>query len=121
MKKARHLHLVAPERTYVVARTRLVVPGRPYVVAECAGGAVASAPDGLEMIARSTMLRQPSLREALEAWEAQDDGLMRRDEGAGDRLSRGVRSVSPAERAARAAHPSTIAKHPFAPHSPPAS
>ena len=121
MKKARHLQVVAPERSYVVARTRLVVPGRPYVVAECAAGALASAPDGLEMIGRSAMLRQPSLREALEAWDAQDDSLMRRDDQAGERLGRRVRSISPAERAARAAHPSTIAKHTFAPYSPPAS
>lgn len=113
--------MVGPERTYVVARTRLVVPGRPYVVAEVAAGALASAPEGLEMIGRSAMLRQPSLREALESWEAKDEGLMRRDDEATERLSRASRAISPSERAARAAHPSTLAKHGFAPFTGPAS
>lgn len=121
MRKARHLRVVGPERSYVVARTKLVVPGRPYVVAECAAGALASAPEGLEMVGRSAMLRQPSLRDALEAWEAKDDSLMRRDEEAADRVSRTVRRVSPSERAARAAHPSTIAKQGFGPPLGPAS
>lgn len=109
MNKARHLRLVEAERTYVVARTSLVVPGRPYVVAECAAGAVASAPPGLEMIARSGMQADPSLREALAAWEAQDDGLMRRDDDARTRLKSAIpggRSIEDA----RAAHPSTLAK-----------
>lgn len=113
--------MVGPERSYVVARTQLVVPGRPYVVAEVAAGALASAPEGLEMIGRSAMLRQPSLREALEAWDAKDDELMRRDDEATERLGRATRTVSPSERAARAAHPSTLAKHGFAPFTGPAS
>lgn len=110
MNDARILRLVDPERCYVVARTRLVVPGRPYIVAECAAGAAASAPEGLEMVDRSGMLGEPALREALEAWEARDDGLMRRDEEATERLRRAIRPVTASERAARAAHPSTIAK-----------
>ena len=109
MKHARHLRVVETERSYVVARTSLVVPGRPYVVAECAAGAVASAPPGLEMMTRGAMLRDASLRDALAAWEAHDDGLMRRDESARGRLKRAIPGArTPAE--ARAAHPSSLAK-----------
>lgn len=109
MNKARHLRVVEAERTYVVARTKLVVPGRPYVVAECAAGALASAPPGLEMIGRSIMLGDPSLRNALTAWESQDEDLMRRDETARSRLRRSLPGGRTAEEA-RAAHPSSLAK-----------
>lgn len=108
---ARRLHVVEErvDRVYVVARTRLVVPGRPYVVSECVGDALVSAPPGLETFTRPQMRREPSLASALEAWEEHDDSLERRERQARGNLSRSLPAQSTRARA-QAMHPSNLGR-----------
>lgn len=97
------------ERVYVVARTRLVVPGRPYIVAECSGAAFPDAP-GLERYRAGAMEQDPSLREALRAWRESDDSMGRRDASARGRLFQPPRLPSSTELSAREMHPSMMSR-----------
>ena len=77
---ARHLHAVRDEPegpAYVVARSQLVRPGAPFVLAHCADRAVAAvfALAGQEVHSRSEMERDPSLSTALRAWNTGDQHL----------------------------------------------
>ena len=85
---ARHLRVATPdERSYIVARTQLASPGRPYVVAECTPGALVSPPPGLETFTRGQMQKHRMLKDALRAWDEQDDTLAGRERAARARLT----------------------------------
>jgi len=100
---ARHLRIATPdERSYIVARTQLASPGRPYVVAECTPGALVSPPPGLETLTRAQMQRDRLLKDALAAWEGLDDTLAGRERTARARLTE-----SRSRARARAMHPSS--------------
>jgi hypothetical protein len=76
----RHLRPVpdSPDgAAYVVGRSIHVKPGSPYVMARCVDRVVASifALAGQEVMTRDEMRRDPSLKEALEAWDASDDSV----------------------------------------------
>lgn len=72
------------ERFCVVHRSELVLPGRPYVLSECAeelfAALSADISDDLTAHTREAMLADPGLCEALAAWEAGDDSLCRRED-----------------------------------------
>jgi len=109
MDTARHLRIIEQGHVYLVARTVLVTPGRPYVVAEVAPDTLIEAPPGLERLTRSEMTRADDLAAALGAWSDGDDALARRESDARRRLTAAPRPASRAERAARAMHPSRLA------------
>lgn len=76
----RHLRSVPdpPDRAaYVVAMTQHVQPGTPFVIACCVdiGVAAVFALAGQKVCTRQEMERDPALAEALQAWEAGDQGL----------------------------------------------
>lgn len=78
----RHLRPVPDSQdgaAYVVGRSVHVKPGTPYVIARCVDRVVASifALAGQEVMTRDEMRRDPSLKEALEAWDAGDDSVFR--------------------------------------------
>lgn len=78
----RHLSAVpdTPDgAAYVIACSQHVRPGAPFVIAKCVDRAVAAvfALAGQQVWGRREMERDPSLAEALSAWEAGDDSLFR--------------------------------------------
>ncbi len=91
---SRHLRLVpdSPEdaAAYVIGRTRHVRPGTPYVIARCIDRVVASvfAMSGQQVRTREQLLRDPSLAEALGAWEADDTSLFHQERQARAAYSR---------------------------------
>ena len=64
---------------FVVGRSKHVSPGAPFVIAHCVDRGVAAvfALAGQQVFTREEMWRQPSLAEALRAWETGDDHLFR--------------------------------------------
>jgi hypothetical protein len=108
---ARHLHAVPPPAegpAYVIGRSRHVSPGTSFVLAHCAGPAVAAvfALGGTEVRSRPEMEADAGLTEALRAWEAGDHGLFRREQAA--RAAFGKESRRDLMR--RLPHPSAVAK-----------
>jgi hypothetical protein len=80
-------------RYYVIHRSELVEPGRPYVLAECAeellaGLAADVAPD-LETVSETSMREDPELASAMSAWQAQDDSLCDRERAGAELLAGG--------------------------------
>jgi hypothetical protein len=80
IEMTRHLRPVPDSgdgAAYVIGRSSHVRPGTPYVIARCVDRVVASifALAGQEVMTRDEMLRDASLKEALEAWEAGDDSV----------------------------------------------
>jgi hypothetical protein len=78
----RHLRPVPdpPEgAAFVVGRSKHIRPGAPFVIARCVDRGVAAvfALAGQQVCTREEMAREPSLAEALEAWEAGDDELFK--------------------------------------------
>lgn len=113
----RHLRLVeATEghaRAYVVARTRFVRPGTPYVLVECPGEDIAQQPSGVMAYTRREMLERSELAAALTAWKDGDDQLLLKErmylaraEAAGGGMALTAKDT------ARAMHPSAMAKAP---------
>lgn len=105
---ARHLRIIDQDHVFLVARTMLVTPGRPYVVAEIAPDTIVESPPGLERLTRQEMARAGNLTGALEAWTDGDDSLLRREADARRRIT--PRPMSERERSARAMHPSRLSK-----------
>ena len=108
---ARHLHAVRDEPNgpaYVIARSQLVRPGAPFVLAHCADRGVAAvfALAGQEVHSRDEMERDPSLTAALRAWEAGDQRLFEQERTARaafrpDRSAEAMRAIP---------HPSLLGK-----------
>ena len=78
----RHLRPVpsSPEGpAFVVGRSKHVRPGAPFVIAQCADRGVAAvfALAGQQVFTREEMAREPSLAEALAAWESGEDQLFK--------------------------------------------
>ena len=76
----RHLRPVpdSPEGSaYVVGRSQHVRPGKPFVIAQCVHSGVAAvfALAGQRIFTREEMARDPSLAEALQAWDSGDASL----------------------------------------------
>jgi hypothetical protein len=115
---ARHLRLVeATEghaRAYVVALTRFVRPGTPYVVVECAGEDIAQQPSAVTAYTRMEMLDRPELAAALTLWKDGDDQLLLQERMYMDRAreASGGGVAITARDSARAMHPSSMAKSP---------
>lgn len=90
----RHLRAVPDQpdaAAYVVGRSVHVRPGTPYVIARCVDRVVASifALAGQEVLTRDQMMRDPSLDEALAAWDVSDDSVFRSERNARAAFARG--------------------------------
>ena len=93
----RHLRPVPGSRdgaAYVIGRSSHVGPGTPYVTARCVDRVVASifALAGQEVMTRDEMLRDASLKEALDAWEAGDDSVFVKERKARTAFARPART-----------------------------
>jgi hypothetical protein len=107
----RHLHSVPRPATgpaFVIGRSRYVRPGAPFVLAHCAGPAVAAvfALGGTEVRSRQEMDADPALTEALRAWEAGDHRLFEQEQAARAAFAKQDRR----DLARRLPHPSAVAK-----------
>ena len=80
--------------TYVVSRTELVDPGRPYVIAALADPVLAEdyRYADAEVYSPTEMRADGMLAEALDAWQAGDLGLLRRDREAHERVEAAYRA-----------------------------
>ncbi len=107
----RHLRPVPQPATgpaFVIGRTRHVRPGAPFVLAHCAGPAVAAvfALGGTEVRSRSEMDSDAALTEALRAWESGDQGLFEQEQAARAAFTKQDRR----DLMRRLPHPSAVAK-----------
>jgi hypothetical protein len=96
----RHLRPVPDspdEAVYVVGRSQHVRPGSPFVLARCVdrGVAVVFALAGQQVCTRDEMRHDPSLMQALEAWESGDDTLFRMERKARAAFGRQDRKDQP--------------------------
>ena len=94
---ARALRLVQPtenaSHAYVVVRTSYTAPGAPYVIAECID-ADTWPDDGFADVAIHTaaeMAEEPSLQQALRAWQARDTSVARAEREAAEEAFDGER------------------------------
>ena len=107
----RHLRSVPRPATgpaFVIGRSRYVRPGAPFVLAHCAGPAVAAvfALGGTEVRSRQEMGADASLTAALRAWEAGNHGLFEREQAARATITKQDRR----DLMRRLPHPSAVAK-----------
>ena len=107
----RHLRAVPQLATgpaFVIGRSRYVRPGTPFVLAHCAGPAVAAvfALGGTEVRSRPDMDADAALTEALRAWESGDHGLFQQERAARAAFTKQDRR----DLLRRLPHPSAVAK-----------
>ncbi len=107
----RHLRAVPQPATgpaFVIGRSRYVRPGAPFVLAHCAGPAVAAvfALGGTEVRSRQEMDADATLAQALRAWETGDHGLFEQEQAARGAFIRQDRR----DLMRRLPHPSAVAK-----------